>query len=82
MNVVPLTGVTHEGGTATFWVVPHCCVCDQAFGHELALAISYPHMVLLHERCINFYNTNQAWQHKHALASYVRRSGGSFLSPQ
>jgi hypothetical protein len=82
MNVVPLTKVEHEGGTAAFWVVPLCCVCRQPFGHELALAVSYPHMALLHERCINFYDMTHAWQHQSPLNSYVRRSGGSFLSPQ
>ncbi len=82
MNVIPTTHVQHEGGTAAFWVVPHCVVCDRPFGHELALAVSYPHMALLHEQCLNFYNTTHPWQHKHALQSYLRRSRDSFLSPQ
>lgn len=82
MNVIPLTQVHHEGGTAAFWVVPHCCVCHQPFGHELALAVSYPHMALLHERCMQFYNTSLGWQHQHHLQSYLRRSREPFLSPQ
>lgn len=73
MNVIPLTTVQHEGGVAAFWVVPKCTVCEQPFGHELALAVSYPHMALLHEKCLNFYNMHQPWQHKHNLQSYIHK---------